>query len=248
MRGISVDERIIWFASRWEATGDHNVTEEEWSDQIRRDARELLIDIGLTIVVSTDMKDLRLQLLLEEPALLIAVLKDAVKWAGWEEINGARENGKMLPVFVISEGGGPTAAVAVFEAGGNEYMDKPFHFEEFRCRVRNLLSLTGRKRLGNVVLRIDGLLLEPTRRHVSRDGEVMKLTPKEFDLLYYLASNAGEVCPREEILSQVWDYQFHAETNVVDVYIRHLRKKVDKGYRNKLIHTIRGTGYVLKAP
>lgn len=127
-------------------------------------------------------------------------------------------------------------------------MEKPVHTGEFKRRILNLLKLTGRRRDTVSLLKVDGLLLDPGRRQVSRDGTELKMTPKEFDLLYYLAENLGEVCPRAEILQQVWGYHFHADTNVVDVYIRHLRLKVDKGRRNKLIHTVRGTGYVLRTP
>jgi two-component system copper resistance phosphate regulon response regulator CusR len=127
-------------------------------------------------------------------------------------------------------------------------MARPVHTGEFKCRVLNLLKLTGRRRGLASLLKVDGLLLDPSRRQVSRDGVELKMTPKEFDLLHYLAVNLGEICPRNEILQQVWGYHFHADTNVVDVYIRHIRMKVDKGHRNKLIHTVRGTGYVLRAP
>ncbi|WP_410510985.1 response regulator transcription factor [Paenibacillus sp. BR2-3] len=243
-----MNERIIWFTPKWEGVNDISAKDDGWAEKKRMAADRLLFDVGLEMAISTDLKDLRLQLSRDESVLLVAEIRNAGEWTGWEEIYALREKGRQLPVMVISEGGGPEVAVAVFEAGGNEYMDKPLHPEEFRCRIRNLLSLTGRRRLGNHVLKIDGLVLEPTRRHVSRDGQEMKLTPKEFDLLHYLVSNAGEICLREEILSRVWGYQFHADTNVVDVYIRHLRTKLDKGYRNKLIHTVRGAGYVLRAP
>lgn len=237
-------DRIIWFVP---SALDKQAAQVQAGSE-RGLADQFLFDRELEMKVSTDLKDLCLQLAPDETALLVAEISNAAEWTGWEEVKAIREKGRQLPVIVLSEAGGPEAAVAVFEAGGNDYMDKPLHLEELRCRIRNLLSLTGRRRLGNNVLKIDGLLLEPTRRHVSRDGQEMKLTPKEFDLLHYLVSNAGEVCLREEILSQVWGYRFHADTNVVDVYIRHLRMKVDKGYRNKLIHTVRGAGYVLRAP
>jgi two-component system, OmpR family, copper resistance phosphate regulon response regulator CusR len=243
-----LNETIIWFVPRWENGSDKSAIDEDWAEKKRITAGKLLEDIGLDISVSTDLKDLRIQLSQGEPVLVVAEITDAGAWAGWEEIITARDMGRQLPVIVISVGGGPDAAVAVFEAGGNDYMDKPLHPEEFRCRVRNLLSLTGKRRLGNYVLKIGGLILEPTRRHVIREGQEMELTPKEFDLLHYLATNAGEICLREEILSRVWGYQFPTDTNVVDVYIRHLRAKVDKGYRHKLIHTVRGAGYVLRAP
>jgi DNA-binding response OmpR family regulator len=187
----------------------------------------------------------------EEPVLLLAELCDSSGWVGWNVVSEVREEGAILPVMVISAalaGEQGEAAVSAFDAGGNEYMAKPVHTGEFKCRVLNLLKLTGRRRGLASLLKVDGLLLDPSRRQVSRDGIELKMTPKEFDLLYYLAVNLGEICPRDEILQQVWGYHFHADTNVVDVYIRHIRMKIDKGHRNKLIHTVRGTGYVLRAP
>lgn len=127
-------------------------------------------------------------------------------------------------------------------------MERPVHTGEFSCRVVNLLKLTGRRRDTATLLKVDGLVLDPGRRQVSRDGAEVRMTPKEFDLLHYLVVNQGEVCPRDEILRQVWGYHFHPDTNVVDVYIRHIRSKVDKGRRTKLIHTVRGAGYVLRVP
>ncbi|MNI59975.1 Transcriptional regulatory protein CusR [compost metagenome] len=182
------------------------------------------------------------------PALLLAELPSAGEWPGWSVISEYRAQGIFLPVMVIAEGRTDEEAVAVFEAGGNEYMKQPLHTGEFRCRVLNLLLLTGRRRGVESLIKVDGLLLDPSRRLVSRDGIQLSLTPKEFDLLYYLAVHQGEICPRDEILRHVWGYHFQADTNVVDVYIRHVRQKVDKGHRNKLIHTVRGTGYVLRAP
>ncbi|WP_379126912.1 winged helix-turn-helix domain-containing protein [Paenibacillus sp. sgz500958] len=241
-------DRIIWYSPAKENMHNGMVHEGSWSGEHSALRDHFLLGRDLEMKVSTDLEDLRIQLTPDETALLVAEIPNAADWEGWQEVYTVREKGRQLPVVIISEGGGPEVAIAVFEAGGNEYMDKPLHPEELRCRIRNLLSLTGRRRLGNEVLRVDGLILEPTRRYVSRDGEEKKLTPKEFELLYYLVSNVGEVCLREEILSQVWGYRFAADTNVVDVYIRHLRLKVDKGYRNKLIHTVRGAGYVLRAP
>ncbi|QUL52444.1 response regulator transcription factor [Paenibacillus tritici] len=214
---------------------------------------EAIHSLGMKTAISEDLESLRLLLSGGEPVLLLAELDEPGGWAGWEAVSEARNEGMILPVMVISLSGGlqevrGEAAVSAFEAGGNEYMERPVHTGEFKRRILNLLQLTGRRKETASLLKVDGLLLDPGRRQVSRDGTELMMTPKEFDLLYYLAVNLGEVCPRDEILRQVWGYHFHADTNVVDVYIRHLRLKVDKGRRNKLIHTVRGTGYVLRAP
>jgi DNA-binding response OmpR family regulator len=233
-----VNEQMIWYR-------DEQVPEQEKE----RDAIEsVLNDIGLQATKSEDLEDLRLSISKVEPVLLLAELFEVGMWEGWNIISSIRDEGIILPVMVISEDRSGDGAVSAFSAGGNEYMTKPLYPGEFKCRVLNLLTLTGRRRNLNQLLKVDGLTLDPSRRLVTREGIELKMTPKEFDLLYYLAANQGIICSRGEILKQVWGYQFHADTNVVDVYIRHIRLKIDKGHRNKLIHTVRGTGYVMRAP
>nr|WP_274528531.1 response regulator transcription factor [Paenibacillus piscarius] len=232
---------IAWYAPASDPAG---------REASRTGLEEGLRSLGMTTARSEDPESLRFVLSSGEPVLLVAELDDPGEWAGWEEVSAARRQGMRLPVIVIT---GPSeargeAAVTVFEAGGNECMERPVHTGEFACRVMNLLKLTGRRRDTGTLLKAGGLVLDPRRRQVSRDGAEVRMTPKEFDLLQYLVMNQGEVCPRDEILRQVWGYHFHADTNVVDVYIRHLRTKVDKGRRTKLIHTVRGTGYVLRVP
>ncbi len=235
MRGISVNERVVWYASK------HREEEHAALERV-------LEELGLEATMSEDLEDLRSLLSRVEPVLLLTELDDAGGWEGWDIISAIREEGIVLPVIVISDERSGEGAVAAFEAGGNDYLAKPVHLGEFKCRILNVIGLTRRRQGLNNLLKVDGLLLDPSRRLVSREGKEMIMTPKEFDLLYYLAANLGDVCPRNEILRQVWGYHFQADTNVVDVYIRHLRLKVDKGYRNKLIHTVRGTGYVMRAP
>ncbi|MEK4851799.1 response regulator transcription factor [Paenibacillus sp. FSL H7-0756] len=246
-----MNEKIAWYIP-----GPRPDSLEADADREERAAghtglEEAIHSLGMTTAISEDLNSLRLLLSGGEPVLLLAELDEPGGWAGWEAVSEVRKEGMILPVMVLS-GGTPEdrgeAAVSVFDAGGNEYMEKPVHTGEFKRRLLNLLKLTGRRRDTATLLKVDGLILDPGRRQVSRDGAELKMTPKEFDLLYYLAENLNEVCPRAEILQQVWGYHFHADTNVVDVYIRHLRLKVDKGRRNKLIHTVRGTGYVLRTP
>lgn len=249
MWGMSMNELIIWFSSRT-APGDGGSADDykEIEQEERTQIKQALEDLGLQTAASEDLDDLRLLLSKEEPVLLIAGLYEVEGWEGWRIIAEIRKEGSLLPVMVISGNRSEQEAVAAFAAGSNEYMRKPIHIEEFKYRVRNLLWLTGRRRSLEALLKVDGLIIDPSRRQVSRDGIPLTLTPKEYELLIYLAVHLGEICPRGDILKQVWGYHFHADTNVVDVYIRHLRLKVDKGYRNKLIHTVRGTGYVLRAP
>lgn len=238
---------MIWFAAGHPPDANEAAEEGKGGHEERLTLEHALQELGLHTTMSEDLGDLRSLLSRLDPVLLLAELHHAAEWEGWAEIADLREQGRILPVMVISGGEYGEEAVAAFEAGGNEYMVKPVHTGEFKCRVENLLKLTGRRRDLSMLLRIDGLMLDPSRRLVSRDGTELKMTPKEFDLLYYLAQNLGVICPRDEILKQVWGYNFQADTNVVDVYIRHIRLKVDKGHKNKLIHTVRGTGYVLRA-
>ncbi|MFD1774541.1 response regulator transcription factor [Paenibacillus rhizophilus] len=241
-----MDEIIIWFFPEGkEGRLLHDGLEEPgkgWDATGR-----ILRETGLTVVESMDIKSLRNGLSQHDTAMLVAEIPDGEPWEGWEAVAEARENGKSFPVLAISAVQGGDAAESAFKAGANDYMAHPLHVGELKCRIENLLTLTHRRHAGGT-LKIDGLVLEPSQRRAVRDGRDLKLTPKEFALLYYLSANRSEICSRDDILRHVWGYHFQAGTNVVDVYIRHLRLKVDKGYRQKLIHTVRGAGYVVKAP
>ncbi|WP_019910715.1 response regulator [Paenibacillus sp. HW567] len=243
-----MNERIIWFAVGHPPDAYETAEQGKRSREERLTLEHALQELGLQTTMSEDLGDLRSLLSSLDPVLLLTELHHAAEWEGWGLITDLREQGRILPVMVISGGEYGEEAVAAFDAGGNDYMVKPVHIGEFKCRVENLLKLTGRRHDHSALLRIDGLILDPSRRLASRNGTELKMTPKEFDLLYYLAQNLGVICPRDEILKQVWGYHFQADTNVVDVYIRHIRLKMDKGYKNKLIHTVRGIGYVLRAP
>lgn len=246
--GCTVSEVVAWFVQGMDS-GNGKMDEEELNRNEERSRLEkVLRELGVQIEISEDLGDLRLLLSSAEPVMLVTELDVPDQWGGWEIVRELRDQGTLLPVMVLSGEGEEADVIAAFEAGGNEYMVKPVRTGEFRVRFLNLLKLTGRRRDRDSLLKVDGLILDPARRRVSRDGNEVTMTPKEFDLLYYLAMNLGEICHRDEILKQVWGYHFHGDTNVIDVYIRHIRMKMDRGYRNKLIHTVRGTGYILKAP
>ncbi|MNZ32948.1 Transcriptional activator protein CzcR [compost metagenome] len=151
-----------------------------------------------------------------------------------------------FPILVILQVPNPQLAVAFFSAGANDVVSEEVTIEELEARIRNLLRLFWRFADGYMKeLEYEDLRIELKSRKVFRSEQLIKLTPKEFDLLRYLMKRAGEVCERDEILQEVWGYDFSTGTNVVDVYIRHLRSKVDKGQVNKLIHTVRGKGYMV---
>nr|MBP7323807.1 winged helix-turn-helix domain-containing protein [Deltaproteobacteria bacterium] len=130
------------------------------------------------------------------------------------------------------------------DLGADDYLVKPFSFHELLARVRALLR-RGRT-VSSAVLQVADLSLNQLTREVMRGNVMIELTPKEFALLEYLMSNAGEVLTRTMISEHVWNYDFDSMTNIIDVHINHLRTKVDKSFEPKLIHTVKGVGYVLK--
>jgi DNA-binding response OmpR family regulator len=139
------------------------------------------------------------------------------------------------------------ANVGVYQAlreGADDYLTKPFAFEELLARLEAL----GRRpqELKPPVLQVDGLTLDTGTREVTRDGDPAELTPKEYSVLEYLMRHAGQVMSRTLITEYAWDYHFDPGTNIVDVVITRLRKKIDQGRSKRLIHTVRGVGYVVK--
>ncbi|EXX85664.1 PhoB family transcriptional regulator [Paenibacillus darwinianus] len=170
---------------------------------------------------------------------------------GIEVLRRLRSAGNPIPVVLLTARDTVPDKVSGFETGANDYITKPFAMEELLARVRNLLRIfqqTSKEAEGSDILRAADLAIELRTRKVFRKELVIELTPREFDLLVYLAENKNREKTREEILSDVWGYDFIGETNLVDVYIRYLRQKIDRGFRYKLIHTIRGVGYMLKEP
>jgi DNA-binding response OmpR family regulator len=169
---------------------------------------------------------------------------------GIEVLRRLRQNDEAVPVILLTARDTVPDKVSGFEHGANDYITKPFAMEELLARVRNLLRIFKASREGESedVLRIGDLSIELLTRKVYRKDYSIDLTPREFELLLYLARHKNSEKTRDEILSDVWGYEYIGDTNVVDVYIRYLRQKMDKGYRHKLLHTVRGVGYMLKEP
>jgi heavy metal response regulator len=149
------------------------------------------------------------------------------------------------PVLLLTVRAAIEDKVLGLDAGADDYLTKPFAFQELLARVRALLRR--RAEAEAPVLQVADLTLDPARRLASRGGEKIDLTSKEFALLAYFMRNPGRVLTRTMISEHVWDYDFDTMTNVIDVYVNYLRKKIDAGREPKLIHTMRGAGYVLKA-
>lgn len=149
------------------------------------------------------------------------------------------------PVLILSARGAVDDRVKGLELGADDYLVKPFAFVELLARVRVLL------RRGQPMperLQVGDLVLDCIRRKVTRANEVLDLAPKEFSILEYMMRNRGRPLSRTMIVEHVWDMDYDGLTNIVDVYIRHLRSKIDDKFQNKLIHTVRGIGYMIDAP
>lgn len=149
------------------------------------------------------------------------------------------------PVLILSARGSVDDRVKGLETGADDYLVKPFAFVELLARVRVLLR---RGQPGPEKLQVGDLMLDTVRRKVTRGGENVDLAPKEFSILEYMMRNKGRALSRTMIVEHVWDMDYDGLTNIVDVYIRHLRSKIDEKSPNKLIHTVRGIGYMLDFP
>ena len=161
--------------------------------------------------------------------------------SGTELLKRFRRKGGNAAVLVLTARDATSDKVENFEAGADDYLTKPFAFAELKVRVRALLRRQPLTR--NNVLRVGDLELDRLGQQVRRAGKRIELTSKEYALLEYLASHAGRVLSRTMIIEHVWDESFEGLTNIVDVYVRHLRSKVDDPFPTKLIRTVRGAGY-----
>ena len=150
-----------------------------------------------------------------------------------------------VPVIMLTARDSVVDKVSGLDSGANDYITKPFAIEELLARIRNALRNSPLESSGGT-LTAGGLVLDPNRYSVTMKGKPIDLTKREFDLLHYLLKNKGIVLSREALLENVWGYDYAGDTNVVDVYIRFLRGKIDELYDVKLIHTVRGVGYVIK--
>lgn len=163
---------------------------------------------------------------------------------GLTVLSQMRGKSVITPVLLLTIRATIEDKVIGLDTGADDYLSKPFSFEELLARVRALLRRGSESKVP--VLSVADLSLDPASRQVFRDGNRIELTSKEFAILEYFMRNAGRVLTRSMIIHHAWDYDYDAETNVVDVYINYLRKKIDAPYHPKLLHTIRGTGYVLR--
>jgi two-component system copper resistance phosphate regulon response regulator CusR len=163
--------------------------------------------------------------------------------SGTEVLRLVRRQNEHVPVMVLTARDGVTDKVQHFEIGADDYLTKPFAFAELLVRVKALLRRGAVSRANT--LRVADLEIDRLTQQVRRGGQRVELTGKEYALLEYLMANAGRVLSRTMIIEHVWDQSFDGATNIVDVYVRHLRNKIDEPFERKLIRTVRGVGYAI---
>lgn len=168
---------------------------------------------------------------------------------GMSVLRRLRESGDLVPVLFLTAKDGVSDRIAGLTAGGDDYVTKPFSLEEVIARLRAVIRRTGIATSddGQSILRVGDLTLNEDSHEVEREGTEIELTATEFELLRYLMRNERRVLSKAQILDRVWSYDFGGKSSVVELYISYLRKKIDAG-RTPLLHTVRGVGYMIKAP
>ncbi len=163
---------------------------------------------------------------------------------GLSVLRQLRERKNSTPILLLSARGELNERVEGLDAGADDYLPKPFALVELVARVRALGRRGGEPK--SIVLRLADLTLDTVTRQAQRSGQTFELTTREYRLLEFLMRSAGRICGRMAILEKVWDYNFDPGTNLVDVYVKRLREKIDANFEPKLLHTVRGVGYVMR--
>ena len=164
---------------------------------------------------------------------------------GFGVCRGLRERGRWTPVLMLTARDAVRDRVAGLDAGADDYLTKPFSLAELLARLRALIRRGATERPS--VLRVGDLSLDPAARSVARDGQAIELTAKEYALLEFFMRHPGEVLTRMRLIEHVWDFAYEGDSNVVDVYVRYLRNKVDRPFGRDSIETVRGSGYRLRS-
>jgi len=170
------------------------------------------------------------------------------KLNGMEVLRRIRSEDYETPIILLSARDSVIDKVSGLDQGANDYITKPYQIEELLARIRSCIRTRNVQTQLPVYLEVADLVVDEDLRIVKRGAKEIELTKREYDLLIYLMKNRNQVLEREQILHSVWGFNYIGETNVVDVYIRYLRKKIDNEFHVPLIHTIRGVGYCLKEP
>ena len=205
--------------------------------------RRVLEEEGHTVDVGHDGEEgLTMALETSHDIIVLDVLIPGMD--GIEVCRQLRRKKVDTPVLLLTALDSVEDRVRGLDAGADDYLPKPFAFQELLARIRAL----GRRKVqarDAVELKVDDLALDLARRRAERAGKMIELSPKEFSLLEFLMRNEGRVVTRTQILDHLWGYDYGAESNLVDVYVAYLRRKVDRGYQRQLIRTVRGIGYAL---
>ncbi|EJR55917.1 hypothetical protein IIM_01009 [Bacillus cereus VD107] len=217
-------------------------------------ARVLQLELeyeGYEVLVKHDGRS-GLEVALHETLDLILLDVMLPELSGIEVLRRLRKADIHVPVILLTARNTTLDKVMGLDQGANDYVTKPFEMEELLARVRSSIRSNTMITAGvslneqTPLLSIADLSINMDAREVTRNGKSISLTPKEYDLLVYLLTNKNKIVTREGILTHVWGYEYEGETNVIDVYIRHLRKKIDEEFSTPLIHTIRGIGYSIR--
>ena len=213
-----------------------------------RDAADYLVkafrEVGHVADAATDGED-GLAMAADGEYDVLIIDRMLPKLGGLALIGSLRTKGVETPVLILSALGQVDDRIKGLRAGGDDYLPKPYSFAELLARVEVLSRRRG-GRGEETVLRVGDLVLDRMSREVKRGEEEVVLQPREFRLLEYLMKHAGQVVTRTMLLENVWDYHFDPQTNVIDVHISRLRSKIDKGFSQPLLHTVRGAGYMIR--
>lgn len=205
--------------------------------------RQGLSENGMTVKIAHEGDEgLNLALTREFDLIILDILLPNLD--GWQVLKKLRERGKETPVLCLTALDGVTDRVKGLELGADDYLVKPFAFSELIARMRNIVRHGPAKQSDQY--KVGDLEVDPIAHTAKRAGKRLDLTPKEFILLSLLMQRTGEVLTRVRIAERVWNMELESDTNVVDVHMRRLRAKVDDPFEKKLIHTVRGVGYVLE--
>ncbi len=213
---------------------------ERMADMIRRGLEEEGHAVDLA---STGEDGIHMATENEYDAILLDVMLPGAD--GFEVCRKIRSEGRWAPVLMLTARDAVDDRVRGLDSGADDYLTKPFSFEELLARLRALLRRGATSRPS--VLRVGDLALDPARHTVERGGERIDLTAKEFSLLEFFMRRAGEVQTRSQLIDHVWDFAFEGDSNVVDVYVRYLREKIDRPFGADSLETVRGSGYRLRS-
>jgi heavy metal response regulator len=212
--------------------------------KVARFVRQGLCEEGHAVEVATDGAE-ALDFVLTEPAYDLIILDVMLPGQdGFGVLKTLRTHKVAVPVLILTARDSVPDRVTGLDLGADDYLTKPFAFEEFLARVRALLRRRDVARAP--ILTIDDLVVDPATRRVTRGERRIELTARQYALLEYFLRNAGRVLSRPMIAQHVWGLGFDAESNVIDVYVGYLRRKIDRDRERRLLHTVRGAGYVLQ--